>query len=211
MKANGQVEIVEGIDERYVEEALRLSYEAFAKKFCIGFRDAAGFVRLFRDSIDTTSCLSALAEGDLLGTLTFQTAGQEFYHLKLGAVFTRFWPLRAIRVLLNLALLADSAGPDEFIVDSLAVDPASRGRGIGTALMERAEERARSMGKATVSLGVIGENVGAIRLYERLGFERTRTWRGRWLRIAFGTEEVHRMEKALSSVRPGETSQHRLP
>ena len=193
------MEIVEGIDERYVDEALRLSHEAFAKKFRIGFHDAANFVRLFRDSIDTASCLSALSDGNLLGILTFQTAGQEFYHLKPAAVFTRFWPLRAIRVLLNLVLLAESAGPGEFIVDSLAVSPASRGMGIGTSLMERAEEKARSMGKGTMSLGVVGENVGAIRLYERLGFKTTQTWRGLWLEFAIGSKEVHRMEKSLFS------------
>ena len=193
------VEIADGIDRKHVDDALRLSYEAFARKFRIGFRNAEDFVRLFGDSIDTTNCFSATLNGRLLGILTFHAAGREFYRLKPAAVLTRFWPLRAALVMLNLVLLDDDAGPDEFIVDSLAVDPASRGMGIGTALMRKAEEKAGLMGKRTMALGVIAENDGAVRLYERLGYRETRAWRGTVLRLAFGTEEVRRMEKPLAA------------
>ena len=51
------------------------------------------------------------------------------------------------------------------------------------------------MGKRTMSLGVIGENVVAIRLYERLGYRTTQTWDGYVVRLATGSDEVHRMEK----------------
>ena len=142
------------------------------------------------------------AGGQFLGILTFQTKEQEFYRLDLRTVFTRFWPLRAIRVLLNAVLLADGPGPGEFIVDSLAVSPASRGLGVGAALMQKAEEKARAMGKRRMSLGVIGENEGAIRLYERLGYRTTRTWRGRMVRLVSGSAEVRRMEKPLAGEPP---------
>lgn len=196
--ANTGLKIVEGVGQEYVEDALRLGYGAFAKKFRHGFRDGDDLVRLFRDSVDRQSCLSAMVEGKLCGVLTFQIAGQEFYHLNLISAFTRFSPWRAMRILFNLTLLADD-GPthDEFVVDSLAVDPSYRGLGIGTALMQRAEEKARSMGKRTMSLGVIGENEGAIRLYERLGYWTTRTWRGFLVRLATGSIEAHRMEMQI--------------
>ena len=196
-----EVKIVEGLDEQYVDEALRVLYDAFAKKFRIGFRDADDLRRLFRDSVDTTSCFSALVDGQFAGLLTFRTDSQEFYHLSTVALFTQFSPLRAIRMLLNLLLLADGTKADEFVVDSLAVDPSSRGRGVGTALLRKAEERARSMGKRTMSLGVIGDNEGAIRLYERLGYRRTQTWNGYLVRLATGSAAVHRMEKPLADTR----------
>ena len=181
-----------------MDDALRVVYDAFAEKFRIGFRDTDDLRRLFRDSVDTTSCLSALVDGQFAGLLTIRTNGREFYHLHVGALFTRFSPLQAIRMLLNLLLLTDGAGKaDEFVVDSLAVDPAYRGRGVGTALLQKAEERARSMGKRTMSLGVVGENEGAIRLYERQGYRRTYTWDGYLVRLATGSAEVHRMEKRV--------------
>ena len=199
--ATAEVKIVEGLDERHMDEALRVVHDAFAEKFRIGFRHADDLIRLFRDSVDTTSCLSALVDGQFAGLLTIRTNGQEFYHLNMGALFTHFSPLRALRMLLNLLLLTDGTKADEFVVDSLAVDPAYRGRGVGTALLEKAEERTKSMGKRTMSLGVVGENTGAIRLYERLGYRRTHTWDGYLVRLATGSAEVHRMEKRVGDTR----------
>ena len=193
----GNVEIVEGIEADSVDAALRVAYDAFAKKFRLGFRDADDLIRLFRDSVDRNSCFSATVDGRFAGILTFKVNSQEFYHLSLAALFTRFTPVRAVRMLGNLLLLSEGIGPDEFIVESLAVDPSIRGLGIGTALMQAAEAKARDTGKRTMSLGVITENEGAIRLYQRLGFTTTRTWRGFLVRLASGSAAVHRMEKSL--------------
>jgi len=192
------VAIVEGIDDSDVEGALRLAYAAFAEKFRIGFRDAGDLVRLFGDSVNTGHCLTAIADGRLVGILMFQTADREFFHLKPSSAFTRFSPVRALRIVLNLLLLTRTARPDEFVVDSLAVAPAARGLGIGTRMMARAEDKALAMGKDTMSLDVIGENAGAIRLYERLGFKTTRVWRSKWLEPAIGAKEVRRLEKPLT-------------
>ena len=195
--------ISDGIGAEQVEDALRLSYEAFSAKLRFGFRDADDLVRFFADSVDGTSCLSATANGRLEGFLAFRTAEREFYRVN-AAAFARFRPLRAVRavrVLINLSLLAidNRGGADEFIVDSVAVARSARGLGVGTALMRAAETSAERMGKRVMSLGVIGENTGAIRLYERLGYEVTRTWRGLLPRLATGgSGEVHRMEKRLA-------------
>ena len=93
-------------------------------------------------------------------------------------------------MIFNLILLAfeDSVGADEFHTDVLAVVPSTQGMGIGTALMLKAEEKAESTGKRMMSLGVIAENEGAIRLYERLGYRTTRTWRGFLVRLASNSD-----------------------
>lgn len=204
-----QATVSDGLRAERVEDALRLSYDAFERKFRIGFRGADDLVRLFADSADGTSCLSAESEdgGALLGVLAFQADGSEFYRMSAAAAFGRFSPARAVRVLLNLALLyTPRPAPDEFIVDSLAVAQSARGMGIGTALMREAERKAISMGKRFMSLSVIGENTGAIRLYERLGYKTTRTERGFIVRLIVGCDEVHRMEKPLESEKNGSES-----
>lgn len=192
-----EVKIAEGIDEEYVDDALRVTYDAFAKKFRIGFGNAGDFLKLFRDSIDSASCFSAVVGGQCVGVLAFQVSGREFYRLRPIAMFTRFSPLRAVRMLFNLMLLAEEPKLDEFVVASLAVAPSCRGMGVGTALMLKAEERAQAMSKRTLSLGVIVENEGAIRLYERLGYATSRTWRGFFVRLVSGSTEVRRMEKPV--------------
>ena len=194
------VRIVEGIADDHIDGALRVAYEAFAKKFRIGFRNADDLIRLFHDSLDQTRCYSAEVDGQLLGFLSFKTDSREFFLLNPVAVFARFWPWQAVRILFNLLLLAGrSAHPDEFVVDTVAVSEASRGLGLGTALMERAEERARGMGKRRMTLQVIGENTGAIRLYERLGYRTVRTQGGFLVRLAAQTSEVRTMEKLLTA------------
>jgi ribosomal-protein-alanine N-acetyltransferase len=54
----------------------------------------------------------------------------------------------------------------------LAVDERARGRGIGARLVRLFEERFRARGIRRVNLEVRITNENAIRLYERLGFER---------------------------------------
>ena len=55
-------------------------------------------------------------------------------------------------------------------VSDLVVLPAHRRRGLGRALLERAEAYARREGARTLRVGVLARNDGAGRLYHRLGF-----------------------------------------
>lgn len=55
-------------------------------------------------------------------------------------------------------------------VESLAVAPAARGQGVGTALLEAARERFRAQGLEYWSVAVVEANEGAVRMYERAGF-----------------------------------------
>jgi ribosomal protein S18 acetylase RimI-like enzyme len=57
-------------------------------------------------------------------------------------------------------------------VFGLAVTPSAQGLGAGSALLTAAEQRARANGARKLSLRVLGTNEAAIRLYERLGFQR---------------------------------------
>ena len=61
-----------------------------------------------------------------------------------------------------------------------------RGRGIGTQLFERLRAYASEHGYASIRLDVIDTNPGARRLYERLGFEATKTERFGYLRWLLG-------------------------
>lgn len=54
---------------------------------------------------------------------------------------------------------------------STAVKPEERGQGIGSKLFEASEKFARDRGARRVELEVFATNTGAIRLYERLGYE----------------------------------------
>jgi ribosomal-protein-alanine N-acetyltransferase len=59
---------------------------------------------------------------------------------------------------------------DEIHINNVAVRPAYRGQGIGTALLARVFEDARALGARRATLEVRASNTGARRLYERFGF-----------------------------------------
>jgi ribosomal protein S18 acetylase RimI-like enzyme len=55
-------------------------------------------------------------------------------------------------------------------IESLAVAPAARGLGVGTALLDAAREHFRAQGIEWWSVAVVEANEGAVKLYERAGF-----------------------------------------
>ncbi len=62
-----------------------------------------------------------------------------------------------------------------FYLEKLAVLPERRRRGYGAALVGHAAETARKAGGGTLSIGVMYENRGLVRWYERNGFARKET------------------------------------
>jgi ribosomal-protein-alanine N-acetyltransferase len=59
-------------------------------------------------------------------------------------------------------------------LESIAVDPACRGRGVAQALLNATIVRLRSQGAGTLRLMVSTANEPALRFYERFGFTRVR-------------------------------------
>ncbi|HEY9084640.1 MAG TPA: GNAT family N-acetyltransferase [Candidatus Tyrphobacter sp.] len=82
---------------------------------------------------------------------------------------------RAIGFLILLDALPDevSLQPQGFIA-FMAVEPDSCGRGVGTALLNAAEDEARRRGLPYMSLMVTENNEAARRLYERGGYRTER-------------------------------------
>ncbi len=74
--------------------------------------------------------------------------------------------------------LGEIAAPDESEFRMLAVDPAARGRGVGTALLRRILGDSRDRGRAGIVCSSLPEMRAAHRIYERLGFRRSpeRDW-----------------------------------
>lgn len=64
-------------------------------------------------------------------------------------------------------------------IKRLWTDPAARGRGVATRLIDAAVDRATDLGVEVVRLTVWHWRAGAIDLYERLGFVRSPPWEER--------------------------------
>jgi ribosomal protein S18 acetylase RimI-like enzyme len=81
----------------------------------------------------------------------------------------------AFRRGLQVHSLMPDAGPGEYYIGHLGVDPAQRGRGIGAAMLAYLMAPVRTGRAHTAVLDVSMENPRAQALYERLGFRVTKT------------------------------------
>jgi len=90
----------------------------------------------------------------------------EIYKELRHKTFTELWP--------DLAEMDENSeqetGPGEYYLDSLAVVPAYRGRGVGRALMEDAIRKGRELGYSRIALIADSSMPHLISLYESIGF-----------------------------------------
>ena len=75
----------------------------------------------------------------------------------------------------------DATEARRFGILSVAVNPAFQGCGVGHALMQDAEQEARRLGVATMSLTVHPDNEQAVRFYEHQRWYRMFDGNGRWI------------------------------
>ena len=61
--------------------------------------------------------------------------------------------------------------PGSFYINMLAAYPEYREQGVGSALLDECEQLARAANCTLISIEVFGSNSGALRLYQRHGFE----------------------------------------
>jgi len=69
-----------------------------------------------------------------------------------------------------LAPYSKLEGDDSYYICGMALFPEHRGGGIGTRLLELAEQHARDKGFSKLSLVVFEQNSGAKQLYDRAGY-----------------------------------------
>ena len=86
----------------------------------------------------------------------------------------------------------EKVGENRCYLERLSVLPGERGNGFGKALVAHALSRARTLGAATVGVGIIAEDEGLKRWYRRIGFTEGETKKFDHLPflVAFMTREL---------------------
>lgn len=108
-----------------------------------------GYAATLRDAAtraEQALLLVAVVDGALVGTVTLAFGGSGF---------------------------AETAAPDEAVIRMLVTSPATRGQGVGNALVLACLDAAREAGCTVVRLSTQATMTAAHRVYERLGFTRT--------------------------------------
>ena len=181
---------------RYLDEAAEGFFHLL-----LGRAAAETIARAFTETDNAYSfenVVFAERDGAVVGMVSGYTVEQ--YRRFSDRPLTRAAGRRALRLMAMSMLLApilrvlDTLGEGEFYIQALAVDHEARGRGVGSALIDRIEQRAVASGSARLALDVSGSNEGARRLYERRGMTVESEWPKR---IAIPGVRILRMTKAL--------------
>lgn len=164
--------------------AARLYWQAFGGKLGRVMGPEPKALAFIERVIDPAHVIAATdAAGRLLGVIGFRSRSGSFVggtRADLVAVYGLFGALWRG---LALAILAQDLGAEEICVDGLAVAEPHRGLGLGGALIEALAREAQARGCACLRLEVVGENLRARALYDRLGFAVTGR-ADRWLTAA---------------------------
>lgn len=127
--------------------------------------------RVLAPSLRPDRVLTASREGRPVALAGLHYAGRNFIAVEPAVCLRALGPARGALGWLVLNLFwAGECPPGQVRLAALAVDPAHRGRGLGSQLLAEVLDGARAGRYRAVRLEVLDTNAGARRLYERLGF-----------------------------------------
>jgi GNAT superfamily N-acetyltransferase len=191
------IKIIDHLPETHVPAGMRLYYTGLEAKLGPVFGPEETAMAVMPGSLHRSRCLVALADGRLVGILGIHDQGGSFLVPSYGTMVRHYGQISGTFRTMLLMLLDSKVAPGDLYLDGLAVAPAHRGQGIGTALIAAFETRARDNGFATVSLEVIDTNSRARQLYSRLGYQEVATHSmGPFSRL-FGFRTTCRMSKII--------------
>jgi len=191
-------------DKTSLEEVLDLYFEAFGLKAVhLDFlTPRTEIIRsTLRECIKPEYGIYALRSGRVVGFLALEDGKNgRFYDLRMQQLIRHFGLFGGLwRAVLHALMNGhEKHGPETIRIDTIAVNGDVRGLGIGSRLLEAADEKACQLGRKCIALEVIDTNPRAQLLYERHGYAVIRKkYYGRLTRRA-GFDSLHLMRKALT-------------
>jgi GNAT superfamily N-acetyltransferase len=172
------LQIHQGLYPAHLQRAAQLYFDAFRRQVgpILGINEQA--VAFIRQCINPQQALTAIFDGKLAGFAGLRYGGQTFLQLRLSQFVQHFgWLLGRIRFS-QAALFEQPLQSDELRIESIAVDPALRGQGVGTWLVNAVTDFAGEQGFRTVHINIPDTAPALFRLCRRLGFNytSTQTW-----------------------------------
>lgn len=112
--------------------------------------------------------------------------------------FKALWKLRLLRFLVLRRIFRHKTKKGVLHLEMFAVNPHTRGQGIGSQMMNALVDYGRSQGFHTLNLGVVNTNPRAKKLYERLGYKVVKSGKSNWIARRAGFTAYDVMEYELS-------------
>ena len=163
--------IAPGLAEADRLPAAHILYEAFRRKLGPLIGRPERVPNVLAAGLQPERALSACVSGTLVGVAGLHYGGRRFLRVSWPECRRQLGVVRGLCGGLILELFwREACPPGQLRLPALAVAAAQRGLGVGSGLLQAAFALARREHFSAVRLEVVDSNVGARRLYERLGF-----------------------------------------
>lgn len=193
--------ITQGFESSERPIVAALYWEAFSTKLGRVMGPDHKALRFITQQLDPQFALVARdTDGKVLGVAGFKTSEGAL----IGGGFTDLvraygWVSTLWRAPL-LAMLERDLADDILLMDGICVEPAARGMGVGSALLDAILDTARARNLNAVRLDVINTNPRAKALYERKGFVNVGEEHLGPLSWIFGFRSSHKMRCDLTRI-----------
>jgi ribosomal protein S18 acetylase RimI-like enzyme len=159
-----------GIHPDHLERAADIIETAFAAELSSAIPNAAKRKGVLVVGLNPSMLIGACAVDQLVGVAGLRTSAASVLDGMTFAVLRRNLGADALRATLAIRLLEVPIPPGTLHLEFLAVDPAMRGHGVGSSLLDALAAHACSTNAGRLQLHVDEQNMDAIRLYQRHGF-----------------------------------------
>src|SRR5512145_199237 len=142
------LEILPGLPESLRAQAGRIYYEAFRRKLQQLVGKPAETLRILTAGLNLKLAFGAFADGKLLGLAGLHSRAGIFSQVALRESLRQLGPGRGpyAWAILNLFGQGAKCPPGHLRIAALAIEPAARGQGLGSRLLEAIFEKARLEG-----------------------------------------------------------------
>jgi ribosomal protein S18 acetylase RimI-like enzyme len=176
-----------GLPEQFRVDAAKLYNEAFGQKFSVAVRSEEKRISLIQKGFIPEYAMVALSDNTLLGIAGFHTsAGSLTGGISYKDLLSELGFFRGNWAAIIFSMYERKPQTVELLMDGIAVHADSRGKGVGSRLLEEIARYAQENKFKRVRLDVIDINSKAKKLYERKGFKAVKTERFPYLRWLLG-------------------------
>lgn len=176
------------MDKIYIRNMKYEDVDAVSRLITVGFRDKLKALARFSDddimelvkeaSFNVTANFRfyyvAIKDDTVVGVMKLKTsADKEEYKFSIWSMFRKFGFIRMINTGILFFMMDEKVRRNELYIEMIVVDEQARGLGIGSQLLDYSKDLALNISDqqiTSLSLHVIERNKGAIKLYERKGF-----------------------------------------
>lgn len=176
-----------GLPEQFRVDAAKLYDEAFGQKLSVAVRSNEKRISLIQKGFITEYAIVALSEDKLFGIAGLHTSsGSLTGGISYKDLLSELGFLKGNWAAMIFSLYHRKPKTGELLMDGIAVHADSRGKGVGSKLLEKVARYAQENKLDSVRLDVIDINPEAKKLYERMDFKAVKTERFPYLRWLLG-------------------------